>query len=327
MATKLTNNTSVRRDPRWSPDGTKIAFDSSRDGNLEIYTMNADGTGQTRITNNAAFDGLARLVPGRHEDRVRLGPRRLHGEIYTMNADGTGVTRFTTTRTRDSDPTGRRTARRSSGSRAARQLRHLAMNSDGPARQTSPTQFRLGHPPNWAPDGTKIAFAINRDGQYRHLPDEPGRHQADARRSARPSKTNVTGLSARLVGPHGRDPRYPLSRGRCSLRHLEVTLPYSNGSSMGAIDEAADWQPINRSYARPRGATPVRISRRSPRVPCASPTTTHRGGIRSPRVTPRHRSPTTSRSALPSSTAKSPTRSASRCSGSAQPHPRTAPSR
>jgi Tol biopolymer transport system component len=34
----------------------KIAFASDRDGNYEIYFMNADGTGQTRLTRNSADD-------------------------------------------------------------------------------------------------------------------------------------------------------------------------------------------------------------------------------------------------------------------------------
>ncbi|HEV2765667.1 MAG TPA: fibronectin type III domain-containing protein, partial [Pyrinomonadaceae bacterium] len=49
----------VDRDPSWSPDGTRIAFSTSRDGlpaANEIYVMNADGTGQTRITNSAGSD-------------------------------------------------------------------------------------------------------------------------------------------------------------------------------------------------------------------------------------------------------------------------------
>ena len=36
--------------------GGKIAFQSNRDGNEEIYLMNADGSKQTRLTNNPALD-------------------------------------------------------------------------------------------------------------------------------------------------------------------------------------------------------------------------------------------------------------------------------
>ncbi len=42
--------------PNYSPDGTKIVFASTRDGQSEIYVMNADGSGQTRLTNNGARD-------------------------------------------------------------------------------------------------------------------------------------------------------------------------------------------------------------------------------------------------------------------------------
>ena len=44
------------KQPSFSPDGTKIAFASNRDGNWEIYIMNLDGSGQTRITNNTTKD-------------------------------------------------------------------------------------------------------------------------------------------------------------------------------------------------------------------------------------------------------------------------------
>src|SRR5206468_7283730 len=37
--------------PAWSPDGRRIAFTSDRDLNIEIYAMNADGTGQVDLTN------------------------------------------------------------------------------------------------------------------------------------------------------------------------------------------------------------------------------------------------------------------------------------
>ena len=48
----------------------QIAFSSTRDGNYEIYVMNADGTGQTRLTNNAAFDSTPAWSPeSRHRAR------------------------------------------------------------------------------------------------------------------------------------------------------------------------------------------------------------------------------------------------------------------
>ena len=47
----------------WSPDGTRIAFGSNRDGNGEIYVMNADGSGQTRLTNNPAEDAVPAWSP------------------------------------------------------------------------------------------------------------------------------------------------------------------------------------------------------------------------------------------------------------------------
>ena len=54
--TRLTTNTVSDDDPVWSPDGTQIAFISDRDVNLNVYLMNADGTGQLRLTNVVAND-------------------------------------------------------------------------------------------------------------------------------------------------------------------------------------------------------------------------------------------------------------------------------
>jgi Tol biopolymer transport system component len=41
----------------------KIAFGSKRDGNGEIYVMNADGSEQRRLTNNPAIDGRPSWSP------------------------------------------------------------------------------------------------------------------------------------------------------------------------------------------------------------------------------------------------------------------------
>lgn len=54
--TRLTNNTVQDLSPTWSPDGTRLAFESDRDGDLEIYAMSATGTGVTKLTRNSVSD-------------------------------------------------------------------------------------------------------------------------------------------------------------------------------------------------------------------------------------------------------------------------------
>jgi Tol biopolymer transport system component len=53
---QLTDNAAFDFAPSWSGDGTKLAFETDRDGNSEIYTMNADGSAQTNITRDPGID-------------------------------------------------------------------------------------------------------------------------------------------------------------------------------------------------------------------------------------------------------------------------------
>ena len=53
---RLTNNPASDIQPTWSPDSTRIAFVSDRDGSVEVYVMNADGSNQVNLTNNPADD-------------------------------------------------------------------------------------------------------------------------------------------------------------------------------------------------------------------------------------------------------------------------------
>jgi TolB protein len=46
--------------PLWSPDGKRIAYDTSRDGDWSIYIMDADGSRQMRLTPN---DGATYWAP------------------------------------------------------------------------------------------------------------------------------------------------------------------------------------------------------------------------------------------------------------------------
>jgi dipeptidyl aminopeptidase/acylaminoacyl peptidase len=77
-----------------SLDNTKIAFVTDRDGNAEIYVMNADGTDQINLTNNPAHDSSPSWSPDGTKIAFMTG-RDINGEIYVMNADGTDQVNLT----------------------------------------------------------------------------------------------------------------------------------------------------------------------------------------------------------------------------------------
>lgn len=54
---QLTTGPGYNAEATISADGKKIVFTSSRDGDLEIYTMNADGSGAKRLTHTLGYDG------------------------------------------------------------------------------------------------------------------------------------------------------------------------------------------------------------------------------------------------------------------------------
>jgi TolB protein len=75
--------------PVWSPDGSKIAFTTNRDGNPEIYVMNRDGSGLRRMTNSPAIDVTPTWSPNGAQ-LAWVSDRTGNPRIYIMNADGTG---------------------------------------------------------------------------------------------------------------------------------------------------------------------------------------------------------------------------------------------
>ena len=50
-------------EPAWSPDGTRIAFTSTRDGDPEIFVMSPNGSGQAQVTTNAVADRAPNWSP------------------------------------------------------------------------------------------------------------------------------------------------------------------------------------------------------------------------------------------------------------------------
>ena len=77
------------------PAGGRIAFQTDRDGNSEIYVMGCDGSGQTNLTNNSAED----LDPAWSPDGTKLAfasDRDGNFDIFKADADGSNVEKMTT---------------------------------------------------------------------------------------------------------------------------------------------------------------------------------------------------------------------------------------
>jgi len=147
------------------PNG-KIAFESTRDGNDEIYVMNADGTGQTRLTNNAAHDFRPSWSP--NGSKIAFASTRDgNNEIYVMNADGTGQTRLTNNAAFDSrpswSPNGSKIAFAST--RDGKDQIYV-MNADGTGQTRLTNNAAHDFRPSWSPNGSKIAFVSDRDGNF-----------------------------------------------------------------------------------------------------------------------------------------------------------------
>jgi TolB protein len=102
----------------------QIVFTSYRDGNFEIYVMDADGGNQENLTNHPAFDYYPDWSPDGASNTGRIAFTSFRDgnlEIYVMDADGGNQENLTN---------------------------HPAFDYD----------------PDWSPDGTKIAFVSRRDG-------------------------------------------------------------------------------------------------------------------------------------------------------------------
>ncbi len=113
--------------PAWSADGARLAFNSSDDGNDEIYVVNADGSALTQLTFTSAPTGqtVGMTFPSWSPDGSRIAfQNNFDRRIYVMDSDGSNVTALT--------------------------------NNPGGG---------IDYVPAWSPDGARLAFTSTRDGQ------------------------------------------------------------------------------------------------------------------------------------------------------------------
>jgi TolB protein len=180
----------------WSPDGSRLAFAATLGGTFEILTVQADGSGLRRLTDNAAYDDIPMWSPdgGRVtfvSDRGRTSsiPNFKPQDIYVMNADGSGQTRLNAGAEFEQayssapawSPDGRRIAFYSEGPNGSA---IYVIGADGANRVKLASGPGSVSRPAWSPDGRMVAFyalvadkwelqVINADGSgQRRLTDQ-----------------------------------------------------------------------------------------------------------------------------------------------------------
>ena len=131
----------------------KIAFESNRDGNSEIYTMNPDGSNVTRLTNNPGAD----RDPAWSRDGTKIAFTRGSGipHIWVMDADGTNPTQVTNTSSWDSQPSWAPDGTRLVFTSNIASDVISQVDVDG----TDRVDIVAGSSPAWSPDGEPIVFS------------------------------------------------------------------------------------------------------------------------------------------------------------------------
>ena len=242
--------------PAWSPDGTRIAFDDRVcDPNCQsdVWIMNADGTGRTRVTTEPSPDGDPTWSPD--GSRIAFGSNLNGGfDIWMVNLDGTGRTKITDDVVTDYDPAwspdGMRIAFSSTSSG-----RISVMNIDGTGRHLVSAPGGESRRPNWSPDATKIVYD----------------------RSSVVETVSPDGSGVTAVPGGGAAAAWSPSQSKLVIGTGSLAIMNADGTNRVTISDGGypDWQPVVTGYPRPAGASPLRVSLVPAYVQCTSPNRAH----------------------------------------------------
>jgi len=167
----LTSDSAWNADAAWSPDGGRIAFQSTREGRSDLYLMNVPDRHVRRLTDGVGFNEYPQWSPdgswisftsSRAGVNGPVGAGGSHRDVYLVRPDGSDLRRLTSLSGYDGSavwsPDGSRLAF-NSDRRGAFDL--YTMTSDGrDQRQLTHHEGSGGSAayPRWSPDGSKIVF-------------------------------------------------------------------------------------------------------------------------------------------------------------------------
>lgn len=164
---RLTEHPAEDRAPSWSPDGTRVLFESHRDGNSEIYVVGVDGSSLMRLTENAGADQYPAWAPD-GERIVFQSERDGRSCLWVMEVDTAAgdclLEDSSPELTPDWSPDGRWIAFTSKRSGNA-DLWAVSVEGGEPVRLTD-SPFRDAWP-RWSPDGNAIVLFSRRDTEGR----------------------------------------------------------------------------------------------------------------------------------------------------------------